>query len=208
MIYRLFPLTNMNMGGSRPWRRWCWWLRRLRWSVGEGGSCFASIYDPKTMKFNIGVCASELEHHRKFAWKIQYPHSLSHTQTCMYIWRDTLNNLRTEEWRCVRVLEAVAAVDAAEELVGKAHISAHTTHSLLIHHCWTPSVIICQENHSKDWIRSVEKKVGRNLEGYEENSYGPGSSPSPCAHLIYTDKFIISPYYINEFSNYTTEYLK
>lgn len=35
----------------------------------------------------------------------------------------------------IRVLEAVAAFVAGEELVREAHVAAHAANSLLIHHC-------------------------------------------------------------------------
>lgn len=35
----------------------------------------------------------------------------------------------------IRVLKAVAALAAAEELVREAHVAAHATHSLGVHHC-------------------------------------------------------------------------
>lgn len=35
----------------------------------------------------------------------------------------------------IRVLKAVAALVTAEELVREAHVAAHATHSLGVHHC-------------------------------------------------------------------------
>ncbi|GKV12843.1 hypothetical protein SLEP1_g23937 [Rubroshorea leprosula] len=45
------------------------------------------------------------------------------------IWKDR------EKARGVRVLNAVAAFVAAEELVGEANVAAHAINSLKIHHC-------------------------------------------------------------------------
>lgn len=52
----------------------------------------------------------------------------------MYIWKKMMMQVMMMEEKSVRVLKAMAAFAATEELVRETDVAAHATYSLKIHH--------------------------------------------------------------------------